>query len=521
VISTFHAVPLGMFTFVLLQSIILSKRFAKAFERVQIAEREIRALNDDLEQKVLERTQTIRTILDNVRSGFLMIDANLTIMNGFTKSCYELLGPHMKPGCKLSEFFHFSERDKVLFELSLGQVFDDLMPEDVSLGQIPDRLQQGQKSFSLQGSVVRPGLGRAPVALLLTISDATQLVKAEAEASQNKSLLKIISEKVSFRAFVKDSLQSLEACLQLIAKRNYREVALILHTLKGNFALYGLESISALIHEIEEKSQPESIDICAIMQNVEEFVNLNASLLGFQASDLEAHSYEIDYLSLQNLEHDLLRANLSCQQLQIFNRWMREIRMVPIRELLGPIEANVQRLARALGKSVTFHMEGAELRVDSDRMRPPLKSLIHALINSIDHGIEYPEEREGKDEVGRVFLCFRYDDMRNLCIEVGDDGRGLDLNLIRSKALKAGLVTNLELERMQPNDLRRLIFHQGFSTKNNVSEYSGRGVGIAALDFAVRSLGGEIEIQSEPGEGTQFLIVIPTDQTIEILSGTA
>jgi two-component system chemotaxis sensor kinase CheA len=111
--------------------------------------------------------------------------------------------------------------------------------------------------------------------------------------------------------------------------------------------------------------------------------------------------------------------------------------------------------------------------------------------------------------------------MRNLCIEVGDDGRGLDLNLIRSKALKAGLVTNLELERMQPNDLRRLIFHQGFSTKNNVSEYSGRGVGIAALDFAVRSLGGEIEIQSEPGKGTQFLIVIPTDQTIEILSGTA
>jgi signal transduction histidine kinase len=519
IVNTFDMVSLGLFCFVFFQSVILSKRFARAFEQVSIAEKEIRTLNDDLELKVIERTQTIRTILDNVRSGFLMIDQEFLVKEGFTRSCWEILGPQLAARMPFADLFDLSKREKALLEQALKQAFEDLLPEDVALAQIPSRYQLGRKVVALQGSVVRNSLGK-PEALLLSISDASQLVKAEQEAGKNRSLLKIISEKSSFRAFLKDSLDSLNACLDLVDQQNQREVAMVLHTLKGNFALYGLEPIAAFIHEIEEKKVLNKIDIKAIVQTVDEFIQLNGSILGI-SGDLSQDAYEITGESLNRLEGDLHKASINRGALQVLQNWVREVRMVPVRELLGPIEANVSRVAEALGKHVHFEMKGADLKVDPDRMRHPLKNLIHAVVNSIDHGIEYPEERDTKEAMGHVLLSFAYDEMAYLRVEVSDDGRGLDLDLIRVRALEKGLVTQEQLNAMSDGEVQTLIFRQGFSTKSDVSEFSGRGVGIAALDSAVRSLGGEIRIRSDAGQGTTIDISIPTEQTLALLTGTA
>jgi len=520
IVNTFDMMPLGLFGFILAQSIILSKRFAKAFEQVSIAEKEIRTLNDDLELKVIERTQTIRTILDNVRSGFLMIDSEFNIMEGFTKSCLEILGPQVAANVSLLDLLDLSNRERILLELALKQVFDDAMPEDVSLAQIPNRYHLGRKVVSVQGSVVRNSLGK-PETLLLSIADASQLVKAELESSKNKALLKIISERSSFRAFIKDSLESLNACLTFVELQNQREIAMVLHTLKGNFALYGLEPIAAFIHEIEEKKNVTKLDIRAIVQTVEEFIQLNGMVLGLEFKSLDQASYEIPSETLHKLEVDLQKANISRAALQVMHGWVRDVRMVQVRELLGPIEANVLRVANALGKHVRFEMTGADLRVDPERMRHPLKNLVHALINSIDHGIEYPEERGGKEATGKVSLSFSYDELAYLKVIVEDDGRGLDLKLICQHALEKGLVTESELQMMAESDIQALIFRQGFSTKIDVSEFSGRGVGIAALESAVRSLGGHIRIQSKTDQGTLIDISIPTEQTLDLLTGTA
>ncbi len=520
IVSTFDMATIGLFAFLLAQSIILAKRFARAFEQVSIAEKEIRTLNDDLELKVIERTHTIRTILDNVRSGFLMIDSEYRIMDGFTKSCWEILGPQVASKVQLVDLLDLSSREKMLLELALRQAFDDMMPEDVTLAQIPSRFHLGRKVVGVQGSVVRNSLGK-PEALLLSISDASQLVKAEQESTKNKSLLKIISEKTSFRSFIKDSLDSLNGCMPLLEQQNQKEISMVLHTLKGNFALYGLEPIAAFIHEIEEKRVLSKVDIKAIVQTVEEFITLNGGILGLETHGLEKDTYEVAGDSLQKLESDLQKAGPSRGVLLALNSWVREVRMVPVRELLGPIEANVERVADALGKHVDFAIEGAELRVDPHRMRLPLKNLIHAVINSIDHGIEYPEERGDKDPSGQVKISFCYDELAYLKVIVQDDGRGLDLDLIRQHALNKGLVTAQEIEKMAEPEIQALIFRQGFSTKSDVSEFSGRGVGIAALDYAVRSLGGQIRVYSKSHEGTVIDISIPTEQTLELLTGIA
>ncbi|HET9239731.1 MAG TPA: 7TM diverse intracellular signaling domain-containing protein [Oligoflexus sp.] len=518
-INSFDMVALGLFCFVFFQSVILSRRFAKAFEQVSIAEKEIRTLNDDLELKVIERTQTIRTILDNVRSGFLMIDQDYLVQEGFTRSCWEILGPQVAPRVSFAELFDLSPRERGLLELSLKQAFEDSLPEDVALAQIPNRYTLGRKVVALQGSLVRNSLGK-PESLLLSISDASQLVKAEQESSKNRSLLKIISEKTSFRAFLKDSLESLGSCMDLIEEQKQKDVALVLHTLKGNFALYGLEPIASFIHEIEEKKVLTKLDIKAIIQTVDEFIQLNGPILGLN-SGLSQEAYEISSQSLQKLEVDLQKASINRSAMQVVQGWLRDVRMVPVRELLGPIEANVSRVAEALGKHVHFEMKGADLKVDPERMRHPLKNLIHAVVNSIDHGIEYPEERGSKDGTGRVTLTFAYDEMAYLRVDVTDDGRGLDLDLIRVRALEKGLVTPEQLEAMDDTEVQTLIFRQGFSTKSDVSEFSGRGVGIAALDNAVKSLGGQIRIRSLAGRGTTIEISIPTEQTLALLTGIA
>jgi chemotaxis protein histidine kinase CheA len=115
---------------------------------------------------------------------------------------------------------------------------------------------------------------------------------------------------------------------------------------------------------------------------------------------LSQNAYEISVESLQKFEADLQKASINRVAMQVVQGFMRDVRMVPVRELLGPIESNVARVAEALGKQVYFEMKGADLKADPDRIRHPLKNLIHAVVNSIDHGIEYPEERGSKDGTG-------------------------------------------------------------------------------------------------------------------------
>ena len=520
IIHSFEMISFGLFFFILAQSIILSKRFAQAFEQIKLDEIAIRKMNDELEFKVNERTQTIRTILDNVQSGFFLLNRQNQVMEGFTKSCLGILGSKITVGASISNLLNLAPREKMQLDLALLQVFDDTMPEDVSLAQIPQYFKLSSKVVMLHGSVIRDQ-GAKPQALLLSISDATQLVRAEEETRKNRSLLKIISEKSAFRVFISDSIESLQGCMTLLEQRNQQEIAMVLHTLKGNFALYGLDTIAAFIHEIEEKSELSVLDIRTIIQIVEEFISLNGVVLGIKPHGHSHEVYEVSGEGLKRLEVDLQKSGIGRQSFLVVSNWLRNIRMVAVRELLGPIEANVERVAKVLGKQIKFEIVGAELRIDPDRMRLPLKNIVHALINSIDHGIEFPEDRGPKPLVGKIQLSFCFDDLAYFKIKIEDDGCGLDLDLIRHIALEKGLMTREEIAKMSDQEVQSLIFRQGFSTKSNVSEFSGRGVGIAALDFAVRSLGGQVQINSKTQLGTTIEISIPTEQTLDLLTATA
>lgn len=192
------------------------------------------------------------------------------------------------------------------------------------------------------------------------------------------------------------------------------------------------------------------------------------------------------------------------------------MRMVPIGNTFQKMIRVVRDVSANLGKKVELCMEGKETEVDRNMVDALYEPLVHMVRNSVDHGIEFPEDRTaaGKSDTGTITLA-SYHKAGNIVIEIIDDGKGLNKEVILSKAISKGLVT--ANEKLSEKDIFNLIFHPGFSTTENVTDVSGRGVGMDVVKEAIENLKGHLDITSEEGAGTRFTIRLPL--TMAIIDG--
>jgi chemotaxis protein histidine kinase CheA len=189
----------------------------------------------------------------------------------------------------------------------------------------------------------------------------------------------------------------------------------------------------------------------------------------------------------------------------------RTLRHVDVKKLLAAYPRLAARLAAGQGKLLApFAVEGEAVAVDPDRLDALAKALVHAFRNAVDHGLETPAERTeaGKDETG-VIRCRVAAENGRLVIEVADDGRGVDVEAVRSRAFEVGLAGAEELAAMDDAAVTELLFRDGFSSRRNVGELSGRGVGLAAVRAEAQRLGGAAVLISEPGRGTRLRVEVP------------
>jgi two-component system chemotaxis sensor kinase CheA len=192
------------------------------------------------------------------------------------------------------------------------------------------------------------------------------------------------------------------------------------------------------------------------------------------------------------------------------------IRMLPIGTTFGRFRRLVRDLSRELGKEIQLETEGAETELDKmviDRLGDPL---VHLIRNSIDHGIETPETREAADKPrqGTIHLSAAHAES-HVVIRIADDGGGLDTQRIRAKAIERGLIRNDA--SLGEHDIHQLIFEPGFSTAAEVSDVSGRGVGMDVVKKSIHDLGGHVAIHSENGAGTTVTVTLP--MTLAIIEG--
>jgi two-component system chemotaxis sensor kinase CheA len=193
-----------------------------------------------------------------------------------------------------------------------------------------------------------------------------------------------------------------------------------------------------------------------------------------------------------------------------------DLRTTPLLRIVEPLPRMARDLAQRLDKRVEVEIRGGELELDRsilDRLSDPL---VHLLRNAVDHGIESPEHRRavGKPETGRVAIdAQREKDL--IRIAVVDDGAGMDLEALRRRAVAAGLLHPDVAEDLPADELAVFVFHPGLSTAEQVSEISGRGVGMDAVRSTIEALGGAVELRTEHGRGTTTTLVVPITAAVQ------
>lgn len=247
-------------------------------------------------------------------------------------------------------------------------------------------------------------------------------------------------------------------------------------------------------------------------EKIDSLINMVGELVITQ-SMLTEISKEFSEERVEELKDGLAQLERNTRELQ--ENVMR-IRMVPISFAYSRLPRIVRDTSRDLGKEVSFELQGEETEIDKTVMEKIVDPLVHIVRNSVDHGIEMPEERRaaGKPEAGQLTIE-AYHKGGNILIEVRDDGGGIDRGKLLEKARAAGLVDDgSELTDEQVFDL---IFHPGLSTQEEATEYSGRGVGMDVVKRNIRALSGNITVRSEHGVGTAITISLPL--TLSILDG--
>lgn len=193
-------------------------------------------------------------------------------------------------------------------------------------------------------------------------------------------------------------------------------------------------------------------------------------------------------------------------------------RMMPIETVFNRFPRVVRDLANKLGKDVKLELVGGETELDRSVIEVIGDPLLHILRNSVDHGLESPETREelGKPRQGRVLVRAYHQD-NHIVIEIRDDGRGIDAEKIRKKAVEKELLTKDQADRLTDREALQYIFSSGFSTAAEVSEVSGRGVGMDIVRSNIQRLGGLIDLETEVGKGSRFVLRLPL--TLAIIRG--
>ncbi len=244
------------------------------------------------------------------------------------------------------------------------------------------------------------------------------------------------------------------------------------------------------------------------IEKLDTLVNLVGELVisKIRLKDLEG-AYELKELDETITTIDRLVTELRDEVMQM--------RMVPVRQVFNRFPRMVRDLARKKGKKIRFEMEGGDIELDRTVLDEIGEPLVHLLRNAVDHGIEAPDVRTsaGKNPEGTVRLVASREKSQVL-IEVIDDGAGIDPAKIRESAVRKGLITREEADKLTDEEAQALIFMPGFSTAENVSDISGRGVGMDVVKTKIESLGGSIALESRVGEGTKIAMKLPLTMAI-------
>jgi signal transduction histidine kinase len=519
----------GLFGFIFFQSFFLARRFSKAFVTVKQSESEIRSLSEDLkalnsrlEQLVDEKIRDIRSIMEHIPLGILMIQQNRKVHKDHSKKVYEFFD---KSGLETADAIDLifagsnlsSDQKSQAISCIHASLDEDVMNFTMNQHVLPLEMMQktGEerpRALELTWDPIVTDKNRIDK-ILVTMRDVTDLRHLQERSQEQQQELEYISEIMNipperFQQFMQTCDELMEQTRNLLANAVTQETSnkllkilfINMHTLKGTARGLYLKQLSQVFHEFEH-SLAQIRDGAAwdtgllqkhlsrVQKQIDYYRNMAQRRLG--RSSEKAQTVEFSLTKLEDL-YQSLRAEPALVKFRdlFFGKIFKDARLV-----FEDLFSSVPILARDLGKEnphISLETNGLYLTRRAEVIFR--KVFIHLIRNALDHGLESAEERKraGKDPVGTITIRMSRvgDQMELHCY---DDGRGLNLRRLKDRAIQSKVLP--AEAQASPQALAVLIFHAGMSTAQELSDVSGRGIGMNAVLAFLEQNGGSIAIE--------------------------
>ena len=445
-------------------------------------------------EEVAARNEAMRLLLDNVAEGFLMVDSAGLVGAERSRAVDEWFGP---PEPQITFWKYIASVDPdfaAWFEMSWDALCDESLPMNVAVEQFPTKLETGNRHFEV---AITPILENGALArMLIDIRDVTHRLERERGERLQREVLGLLERALDDRSAYLGFVLEAGSLVTAIAGERLEtsaDTARAVHTLKGNCGLFGLTSLATFCHDVETRmletgGKPSKVDRAELAKR---WQSATGALTGIFSKDAGMHPVKrceldglVDAIASGEPRSDLLQRAML-------------LRLESVDARLNRLVTQGASLAARLGKQVEVSVDGGGLRFDPMAWAPFWSALAHVVSNAIDHGIETPERRAltGKPATGSIAIRAHLED-EQLVIELADDGSGIDWSRVVERARLAGLPTATR------KDLEAALVVDGFSTKMEVGEVSGRGIGLGAVRACCAALGGTMSIGSQLGSGT-------------------
>jgi two-component system chemotaxis sensor kinase CheA len=449
-----------------------------------------------------QRNGDMRLVLDNVGQGFLTIDRDGKMSGECSAITERWLGRSPASGLLWDYIDQVAPGMRADLEMGWGEVVEGVMPIDVMIDQMPNQFCKDGQYFSTSYKPILGSDGQLERAVVV-LSDVTPQVERERAEAEQREALGLFSRVGEDRAGVIEFFAEAKRLVTELTRHTPSDLHItkrLLHTLKGNAALFGMERFSSLCHAIEDTIAESGAAVSPV-----DLQRLSASWAEIEAQlsrltgDVNSSDLSISAEEYQELLQ-ALQARKSASEIQtLVEPWKLEATEPRLKRAARQASA----LAERLGKSpVEVHIESNKLRLDPEQWRGVWAEFPHLIRNAVDHGL-HPADATGARAKPNRLILRTFMDVANLVIEVEDTGRGVDWERVRELARARGLASST------PLDLERALLSDGFSTKEQVGETSGRGVGMAAVAAAVQARGGQVRIHSQARQGTRVRLTWP------------
>ncbi|MCX6074537.1 MAG: PAS domain-containing protein [Campylobacterales bacterium] len=484
------------------------------------------------EEVIRESEMRYRALLDNANQCFLSFSADMILLHNCSAKCFEIFGSDIAGKHVAELLFPSDEKERAVFIEDLRSLIGDgdSLRVDNILSLLCNEFIIGKKVISAEYKMI----GEESFMIILT--DITEQIALEKNIAKEKKRLRMIVSAVEnknelfeildeYKEFMKRRVEMVNK--DKTALQNISNIYQSVHTFKGLFAQEEFITTPLGLHKLETKlsnflSEGEITNeqLSTVLQKVElenwlqKDLSVLTQALGedfFNQNNIIAINTErIDEIK-KNISFKLEGEGVEEDKKEQILAEIEKLKHASIKELLSMYPRVVEKLSQKLSKSVyPMKIIGGEDIYLTDNCVLFIQSLGHVFRNCVDHGIENLEDRfiSGKNDIATV-SCVVRDAENGIEIVIADDGCGIDTEKVIEKAIQSRTYTKEEIALMSRDDIVRMIFHDNFSTADEVTDCSGRGIGMTAVKTEIEKLGGNVSVETKSGVGTTFIFFLP------------